>query len=35
MLSDEYSNIYIKDNTTKKKPAVKKIKKKTILFTVK
>ena len=34
MLSDEYSNIYIKDNTTKKSQG-KKIKKKTILFTVK
>ena len=35
MLTTEYLNIYIKDNTTKKKPSVKKIKKKTILFTVK
>jgi TATA-box binding protein (TBP) (component of TFIID and TFIIIB) len=35
LLNEEYKNIYIKNNTTKKKKAVKKIKKKTILFTVK
>jgi len=35
LLTKEYKNIYIKNNTTKKKKSVKKIRKKTILFTVK
>tara|TARA_B100001093_G_scaffold517775_1_gene600360 strand:- start:7778 stop:8893 length:1116 start_codon:yes stop_codon:yes gene_type:complete len=35
VLKHEYQNIYIKNNTTKKKQTVKKIRKKTILFTVK
>jgi hypothetical protein len=35
LLTNEYANIFIKNNNTKKKQSVKKIKKKTILFTVK
>ena len=35
LLTNEYTNIFIKNNNTKKKQSVKKIKKKTILFTVK
>lgn len=35
LLTNEYVNIFIKNNNTKKKTSVKKIKKKTILFTVK
>lgn len=35
LLSDEYKNIYIKNNSGKKKKSVKKIRKKTILFSVK
>jgi len=34
VLKNEYLNIHIKNNTTKKKQTVKKIRKKTILFTV-
>ena len=35
ILVQEYPNIFIKNNTTKKKISVKKIRKKTILFTIK
>ena len=35
VLKNEYQNIYIRNNTTKKKQTVKKIRKKTILFTAK
>jgi len=35
MLVTEYKNIYIKNNSTKKKSTVKKIRKKTVLFTIK
>lgn len=34
LLFQEYKNIYIKNNTTKKKKAVKKVRKKTLLFTI-
>ena len=35
ILYKEYKNIYIKNNTTKKKKAVKKIRKKILMFTIK
>ena len=35
LLFQEYKNIYIKNNTTKKKKAVKKVRKKTLLFAIK
>jgi len=34
LLTSEYKTIYIKNNSTKKKKSVKKIRKKTVLFSV-